>query len=308
MAGSKLPNIGYDYKFKPEEIRRFMLVLYKKDDNTLNKVTLVNAALKATWTALFDVPNFSADTSGKVVCSPLCFGAGATSGEATAFDTNGYFRVLQDGSVDFTFLFYDVAPAIAKQLRSLADFNIAAWPVTQDTKVLGVKDGTDLKPLRIQNLTCPNYTPPTRDSVAILECKFRLDAGSDMNNLVAVQVADADVTDDSDFYSLRDVTATAASPAVTGCTLVFKLDEVDPSAPGTDIYLTSSSVLHSSIKFADAAGGADKALAGAGSLTYVAGTHTFTVNEAALLTTLHVYTPHVTVAGFDITCAPITIP
>jgi len=308
MAGSNLPNIGYNFTFKPDEIRRFMFVLYKKDDNTLNKVTLANAAVKATWTALMDVPNFSADTSIKVVPTPLCFGAGAVAGEPLAFDQNGYFRVLQDGSVDFEYTFYDIAPKLVGQMKDLQNFAIAAYPVTQDTQVLGIKDGTDLKPIRIQNLTTPNYTPPTREKVSELVCKFRLETGSDMNNMVAVAIASADVTDDSDFYSLRDVTGTVGTPATTGCTLVFEMDDVDPSAPGTKLYLTSSSVLHSSIKFADRAGGADKSLAGSGSLTYVAGTHTFTVNESALLTTAHTYDVHVTVSGFDITCGAVVVP
>lgn len=308
MAGSNLPNVGYDFTFKPEEIRRFMFVLYKKDDNTLNKVTHAGAVLKATWTALFDLPNFSDDTSGKVVVTPMCFGGGAVAGEPVAFDQNGYFRVLQDGSVDFEFTFYDIAPKLVGQMKDLQNFSIAAWPVTNDTRVMGIKDGADLKPIRIQNLTVPNYTPPTREAVATLTCKFRLETGSDMNNMVAVSMTDADVNDDSDFYSLRDVSVTVGTPATTGCTLVFTMDDVDPSAPGTTLYLTSSSVLHSSIKFADRAGGADISLAGAGSLTYDASTHTFTVNESALLTTQHTYDVKVTVSGFDIATGAVVVP
>lgn len=308
MAGSKLPNIGYNYTFKPEEIRRFMFCFYKKDDNTLNKVSLSNAVLKATWTTLMDTYNFAADCSVKVVPTPLCFGAGAVSGEPTAFDTNGYFRVLQDGAVDFEFIFYDVAPAIARQMKSLADYALAVYPVTQDTRVLGVKDGTDLVPLRVQNLTVPNYTPPTRESVAQLSCKFRLDTGSAMNSLVAVTIASADVTDDSDFYSLRDVTGTVGSPATTGCTFVLAYNDTDPSAPGTALYLSDSNIAFGDIAFADAAGGADKVLAGAGSLSYVAATHTFTVNESALLTSGHTYTLKIAESGFDIVCGSVAVP
>ena len=308
MAGSKLPNIGYNYSFKPEEIRRFMFVLYKKDDNTVNKVTIVNAAIKATWTALFDKPHFSADTSDKIVCTPLCYGAGGVAGEATSFDTNGYFRVLQDGAVDFSFIFYDVAPAIVRQMRDLADYQIAAYPVTQDTRVIGIKDGADLKPLRIQNLTVPNYTPPTRESVATLECKFRLDTGSNMNDLVAVTVASADVTDDSDFYSLRDVTGTVTTPAVTGCIVSLAYDDVDPSAPGTAIYLAAASVPFGAISFQDRAGGSAIVLASAGSISYDTATHLHTINEAALLTTAHTYDLNITVSGFDITCGAVVVP
>jgi len=308
MAGSKLPNIGYNYSFKPEEIRRFMFVLYKKDDNTVNKVTLANAAVKATWTALFDLPHFSADTSTKVVTTPLCFGAGGVSGEPTAFDTNGYYRVLQDGAIDFEFIFYDVAPSIARQMKSLADYALAVYPVTQDTRVLGVKDGLDLLPLRVQNLTVPNYTPPTRESVAQLSCKFRLDTGANMNNLVAVTVASADVTDDADFYSLRDVTGTVAPPAVTGCTVSLAYNDLDPSAPGTILYLAAASVPYTAVSFQDRAGGAAIPLAGAGSISYDTATHLHTINEATLLTTLHVYDLNITVSGFDIVCGTVTIP
>lgn len=308
MAGSKLPNLGYNFTFKPEEIRRFMFCFYKKDDNTLNKVSLSNAALKATWTALFDLPSWSADTSTKVVPTPLCYGAGAVAGEPTAFDTNGYYRVLQDGAIDFEFIFYDVAPKVAEQLKSLSDYAIAAYAVTQDTRVLGVKDGTDLLPFRIQNLTCPNYTPPTRESVSTLTVKFRLETGANMNNMVGVTIASADVTDDSDFYSLRDVTGTVGTPATTGCTLVLAYDDVDPSAPGTVLYLGSANIAFGDIKFTDRAGGSDISLAASGSLTYVAATHTFTVNESGLLTTQHTYDVHITESGFDITCGAVVVP
>ena len=149
MAGSKLPNIGYNYGFKPEEIRRFIFTLYKKDSGALNSVTIADADTLATWTALMDKPNFSADTSDKVVVTPLCYGAGGVAGEASAFDTNGYYRVLQDGSIDFEFIFYDIAPACVANLKELQDYAIAAWAVTQDTRIMGVKDSANLKPFRI---------------------------------------------------------------------------------------------------------------------------------------------------------------
>jgi hypothetical protein len=310
MAGSKLPNIGYDYKFTPDEIRRFGFTLYKNDANVVNSLVLatVLGAPKTTLQAKFNKYNFEADTSDKIVFTPLCYAAGAVAGEPTAFDQNGYYRVLKQGTYDFNYTFYDIAPKLAAQMQDISNYQIAAWLVTSDNKLLCLLDGANIKPLRIQNMNTPDYTPPTSETVSTLTCKFRLETGADTANMVTVDLSDMEVTDDDDFFSLRDVTGTVSAPAVTGCDVILAVDYKDPTAPNTAIYLTGSSVVYTTVTFTDNATSADITLAAAGSISYSASTHKHTISEAGLLTTQHTYTLKIRVSGFDITCGVVTVP
>ena len=305
---TNLSNVGYNWKFTPEEIRRFLFCLTLKDDASANSVTLANAALLNAWQTLFNTYNFADDTSIKVVCSPIVYGVTPERGEDKVFDENNYFRKLADGDYDVSAMLYDLAPKQVAGLKALQDYSISVYLITAATQVLGASDGTNLTPFKIQNLTVQDYGITSSEGVSQVILKFRLKNPNELNDMVAITVADADATSDVDFFPLRNVTGAVASPAVTGCTVGLTLDNVDPNNPATAIYMTGDHVTYDLVTFTDQTDDSDEVLAAAGSISYSAATHLHTINEAALLTTGHTYTLKIAVSGYDITCGDVVVP
>lgn len=305
---SNLANPGYNYKFIPEETRRFIFCLTHKTDGTENYITLADAVTLANWQTLFNTYNFASDPAIKFICSPMVFGVTPEQAESKAFDENNYFRKLADGDYDVSAMLYDVCPSTIAALKDLENYNVSVYMVTTETQVQGRSDGTNLIPIKIQNTDVQDYKITSSDGVSQVVMKFRLKTANEMNSLVAVTIASADVTSDVDFFSLRDVTGTVDTPAVTGCNVILALDDLNPSDPSTAIYLTDSLIAFGDITFTDQADDSDVTLADGDSLSYDSATKKHTINEAALLTAGHTYTLKVSESGYDVTCGDVVVP
>lgn len=304
---STIANIGYDLGLNHGPIRRLVFCLTTNDSGTANVLSLANAAAIANWRTKFNTYNFAADTSVKFVPTPLCYEAAFEDGEPTYWEIEDYRRTMRQAPSDMVFSLLDPSPYILKNLADLEDSVVSVFFITSDNKAIGIKDGTDLKPLPLQanSLSVPYYKPAGYDVGSQNIVRFRLSSGSDRNNIVAVTIADGTVTDVADFFSLRAGTGTVASPATTGCVITTALTDVNPSAPATAIRMTG--MVYGEITFTmTTTPFTIKSLAGAGSLTEVSGV--YTINESALLTSGKSYTAKISKSGFDIVCDTVTVP
>src|SRR3989338_4230118 len=80
-----------------EEVKRIGFTSVKKEDGTKNSMTKTNAALLATWTALFNKYNFRTDVLEKVVVTPIIFDVKAEQGDGSVFERAGFSKNMADG-------------------------------------------------------------------------------------------------------------------------------------------------------------------------------------------------------------------
>lgn len=280
------------------EIKRFLFVSYKDASGAENKISVSDAAAIANWQTLFDKYNFSSDKLTKVVPSTLIFEAAPEQGDPEVFDTAGYYKKTKEGDYNWNFMLNDVDPYYVKQMKLMERNNLAVFMVDTNNKVWGKKSGTDLYPIRLQNINVRNFNPPAYQSISQEQVTFRLYDPEDMNDLYGVTVADGDVYDDGDFYSLVNATGTVSSPAVTGCQVVIATDAESVAVTG---------IVYGEITFRDQADSSTATLAASGSLTE-SPDGTYVINEAALLTTGHTYTLEISHSGYDITCGDVVVP
>jgi hypothetical protein len=296
---SNLTNIGVDLGFTHAPIRRLVFCLTSNDSGVANVLTLSNAAVLANWQAKFNTYAFAADTSLKFMASPLVREFAKADVEAVWWEVEDYKVKMHNPNVDVTFSILDPSPYILKNMAALEDDLVSVFLITENCEAIGIKDGANLKPIPIKSgsLSVPPYNPRGYSEGSKNVISFRLNVYNDLNSLVAVTIASADVNDDTDFFSLRSCTATVTVPATTGCVITPVVDDVDPSAPGTAIPVTG--IVHGEITLTDqAAPYTVKSLAGSGSLTYLSGV--YTVNESSLLTSGHTYTLKISHAGYDL--------
>jgi len=297
---SNLTNIGIDLGFIHDSIGRMIICLTTDDSGTTNKISLSNAAAIANWQTQFNQYAFLSDASDKYVPTPILREVVKEEGEATFWEVEDYKRKMRNADVDISASLLDPSPYILKNLAEYEDETISAWFITTDTipKAIGILDGTDLKPfpIKVNSFSVPNYSPGGYEEGSRNVFTFRLNSGADLNSIVSVAIADADVTDDTDFFSLRTSSATISSPALTGCVFTPTVDDVDPTAPATDINITG--IVFGEVVFRDRANDSTVSLADANSISYSSGA--YTVNEAGLLTTGHTYDIETSHSGYDV--------
>lgn len=296
-----LPNLGkWLERFRFGEIKRVGFTLKYKEDGTANSISTTNAALLASWQALFDKRNFDSDVMEKVVITPVIHDCKAEQADGDIYENSGYERELRGGKYDIAFLIEEPHPDIAKQLDELEESSVAIYLFDQDGKVGGKKVGVNLYPI-VCNVRAKEWKLQDREDTGKVTVMITLKNPKDINSFEWVQVAngsvDADIEDETQFYSLFDTSSTVTSPAVTGCAFTLTTDRYEETVLG---------VVYTEITFEDQADGTIEPLASADSLTYADGV--YTVNEATLLTTAHVYTLHIDKDEYDSPEATVTVP
>jgi hypothetical protein len=276
---AELQNIGQNRGLIYQSIKRFVICLTKTDSATDNVISMSDAAAIANWQALFDTRSWDDDPSVKFVPTPIIRQVTKEDTEPVFWEVEDYKVKMRNAVVDLSFALLDPEPGLLARLATYEDQTISVFPITEDNKALGIIDGTDLKPIPIKDgsFSVPNYNPRGYEEGST-NLTMRLNAGSDMNNLGYVEIADADVFSDSDFYSLYDatMTETSGSPATTGGTFTIVLDDVDPSTPATTQNVTG--VVYTEVLVKKFGAGSFVALAASGSISESA--NVYTINEA----------------------------
>jgi len=298
---STLTNIGLDLGFTHAPIRRLIFCLTTNDSAAANVISLADAATLANWQTQFNQYTHLDDHSDRFVCTPLVREVVKEAVDATYWEVEDYKTKMRNGYADISFSLLDPSPYILANLKPYEDQTISVFLITEDSEAIGIKDGTDLKPIPIKvgSFSVPDWSPRGYEEGSRNVITFRLNVATDLNSVVAVTIASSDIYDDTDFYSLRDVTATIASPAVTGCTFTPVVDDVDPSAPSTAIPVTGI-VFGEVIFMLNESPWTEVSLAAEGSISYLAGV--YTVNEGALLTADKDYELKISHAAYD--CIP----
>lgn len=305
MAG--LSNLGKDLGLIHDPIRRLIFCKTLDDSGSENVISLTDAVVLANWQTQFDQYSHLSDYSDRFVPTPKVRQVSKDDLEPEYWEVEDYKRKMRNGYADLNFSLLDPSPYILGNLAPWEDETLSVFMLSEDAKVIGILDGSNLKPLPIKDgsFSVPNWSPGGYDEGSTNVVTFRLDSATDLNSVVAITIASADATSDSDFYSLRDSSMVIDNEAVTGCTFAPTVDDVDPEAPGTSIPITG--ILHSEITFKDQATPfTEVTLAASGSLTYSGGV--YTVNEAALLTTGHTYDLLIEHSGFDIIKQDVVVP
>ena len=297
-CANPLSNPGNYCDVAIDEIRRVLFVNKYKDDGTLNYITQSNAAAIANWQTLFDKPDFSSSIMEKVVPSHQVWGLTTEQEDNVVDDNNGYLIKLADGNYTVSYEHILLEPYSVKQYKSLEEQTLAVYFVDADDRVWGKKSGVNLYPVDILGVQFSNFSPKTREAASKTMCKFRIKNATDMNELTSVTIADGDVTSDDDFYSLIDADIAISSPAVTGCVAVIDTAQGDVAVTG---------IAYTAFTFVDQADGSTATLAGVGSVTE-SPNGTYTINEAALLTTAHTYDLQVTLSGYNISVGEVVVP
>lgn len=304
---SNIANLGLDLGLNTGPIRRIAVTLTTNDSGSSNTISLSDAAAIANWRVLWNTYNFASDTSVKAVPTPLLYAAGFSDGKPSYWEVEDYRRKMRNAPSDFEATLPDCAPYIIKNMDDWESQILSAWLYTEDNYVLGILNGSNLDPLPMQpnSYSAPYYNPAGYDTGSDNKIGFRLSSGVDRNSIVAVKITDGSVTTAADFFSLRNVTGTITSPAVTGCVVSTALDDVNPAAPGTTIRMLGAA--YTAFTFTDNDGvSGDVTLDSSASLTEVSGV--YTIDEATLLTAGHAYTLKVAVSGYDVTCGTVTVP
>ena len=301
-----IANIGINRGFTHGAIRRVGFCLKTITAGTDNYISLANAAAIANWQAKQNVWDHSADPSLRVLWTTIIYKATSTPGDPVVWEIEDFKEQMRAGTEDMAFSVINPSPQYMDRLIDLKNDTIAVYFLTEYNEVLGMKDGANMKPFPLQfgSLSIPNYKTRGYSEGSENIFSFRLLSGTDKNRMCKVVVADGDVTSDEDFYSLEPATGTIGSPATTGCTITPVCDNYDPDDPGTSIPVTG--ITYGLITFVDQADDSPHTLTGAGNLTYLSGV--YTVNQAAILTSGHVYDVQIDMPRYQITCGTVTVP
>ncbi len=302
-----LPNAGYNRGFNPGRTVRLIFCRTLSDSSTTNQIPLSDAAAIANWMAKFNLPAFESNEDEKFICTPIIYEVAEAETEATFWEVENYKQEMIPAPVDISYSMLNVSPYIVKNMELWKSYNLSVYRLTDTQYAQGMLNSTNLKPYRIQpgSFSVQNYKSRGYEVGSKTVVSFRLLAGSDANETVAVNIADGDYSDDTQFFSLIDATGTITSPAVTGCVCTLACDDVDPIDPATSIPVTG--IVYTEITFRDQADGVTTVtLAASGSISQTGGV--LTINEAALLTAGHTYDLEIRKSGYNIVCGDVVVP
>ena len=303
-----LTNPGYNRGYSPGRTVRLIFCLTLNESSTTNQISLADAAAKANWLAKFDLPAFESNEDEKFIPTPVVYEVAEEETEATFWEVEDYKQEMISAPVDISYSMLNVSPYIVKNMETWKSYNMSVYRLTDTHYVQGQLSGANLKPFAIQpgSFSVQNYKNRGYDVGSKVVVSFRLLAGANANETVAVQIADSDVdySDDTQFPSLIDATGAITSPAVTGCVCTMTCDDVNPVAPATSIPVTG--IVYTEVTFRDQADDSPVTLAASGSISQTGGA--LTVNEAALLTAGHTYTLEIRKSGYNIVCGDVVVP
>ncbi len=299
-CNSPLGNFGQACKLNNvSEIKRVIFVSMLDATGAQNKILKSALVAKAGLQAKFDLPNFSDDVMNKFVVTPMLYDVVSAQGDPTLYDQGGYMKKTADGNYDIT---ANLNEAVARQIaamKGIEEKQIGVYLVDNDTRVIG-KDGkilgdeTYLYPIALQTFNIQNFNLPSYNGISQEPISMRVLTPSDMNYLYSVQVADANVASDSDFYSLIDVDTVISSPAITGCTAVLSSNWDSSAITGFVV---------GDFKLYDNAA-PTVAITPSGVTESPNGTY----NVAATLTAGHTYTLKVTKSKYDVATGTVVVP
>jgi hypothetical protein len=302
-----ISNIGINRGFTHGAIRRVGFILKSTTAGTDNLISIADADTLANLQAKQNVWDHSADTSLRLLWTSIVYKATSTPGDPVTWEVEDFKEEMRAGVEDMAFSLLNPSPQYMDRLIALKASVLGVYFLTEYDELLGMKDGVNIKPFPVQfgSLSIPNYKTRGYSEGSENIFSFRLLSGVDKNKMISVVVDDGDVTSDEDFFSLEPATGTIGAPAVTGCTITPVCDNYNPTdAAGTAIPVTG--ITYTMITFVDQADDSEVTLAAAGSLTYTGGV--YTVNEAALLTTAHVYDVEIEMPRYQVTCGIVTVP
>lgn len=301
-----LTNPGYNRGYNPGRTVRLIFTQTLNDSGTTNQITLADAAAKANWLAKFDIPEFETNEDEKFIATCLVYEFTQEESEAINWEVEDYVQEMVPAPVDNVYSLINVSPYMVKNMETWKSSNISVYKVTDTNYAEGMLNGTYLKPypiqpgsFRVQNYKGRGYQEGSKTLV-----RYRLLAGTDMNETVGVSIADANYADDTQFFSLINATGVITTPAVTGCVATITCDDVNPAAPSTAIAV--SGIAYTEITFRDQADDSTVTLAASGSISQVGAV--LTINEAALLTTGHTYTLEIRKSQYNIVCGDVVVP
>lgn len=306
-CNTNLTNIGNgDCKLNIGRIRRMMFTSLRKEDQTYNYITKADAATLAAWQTLINKYSFDTDKLEKVVPTPTLYEVVAEQTDSSAHDSDGYYEKIKDGDITITATLKSVHPGVIRAFKDLEKTTLGVYLIDDDGRIGGKESGINLYPVPIIGLDVQNFMLKGED-ISMSTFKFRIKNPEDMNYLYLVELATGDALSESDIYSLIDGTCVVTSPAVTGGVFTLTDDRYGEAIEGL---ATSGSTEYLYWKFYDNADPSTLIpLAADTSITESTTTPgQYTVNEAALFTTGHVYTLKLEAPGYDIPEATVTVP
>jgi hypothetical protein len=301
-----MDNIGRSQGFSIKDVERLIFLPRYKTSGAANVV--LKSALsshelpKATVQALFNTYWHVADPEIKWAATPRGVTFTPTYTAATPVETEWYKEYRQPGSFDIAFTFPGVDPAIGDGLNNIKSEQLAVIPVTYDGYAL-LKDtsSTTLTPMAVMDnsMDVTPFQPGGYNTSAQVLVTFRLNDVYEMNSLVGVKLTDMDVTSDTDFYSLIDVTATCSSATGSGVTIALAKTRPDVLQP--DVYDAITGLVYTEWSFVHSDGTVVN-LAGAGNNVETAGSYALTATLKAGVWTVKVSHP-----GYDVASTTFTV-
>ena len=305
---STIAPLGINRGYNIGRTIRLGFCLTTKDDGTPNRILKTDLTAIANLQAKFQVPDFATDPSIRIVCTPQIKEFADSPTEPEFWEVEDHKEEVVAARADVTASLINMSPYIAKYMEDYKNYNISYWEFTDLDYVEGISDGLYLRPKPIQSgsFATVQYGKRSYNTGSKTLLSFRRQTGVDINNVQAVKIADASVTDDSAFWSMIPATATlvAGTPAVTGCAFDVVCDDTVPSTPSTPINVTGN--IYDDISFVNTLTGVAIVLSGAGSISQSGAR--VTVNQSALLTSGQSYYVHDNHAKHNIPRFTITIP
>lgn len=308
----KLSNIGvFGQNYQFGKVRRLAFQLKYKEDGTRNKLTGSSGQITlATLQTLVNKHSYDSDVKEKLVITPFVYQYKPTPEDPTIYDNNDNFRLkTKEGDLTATFIMEMPHPGIVRQLKEYENYQIGMYQIDDDSRIGGYVDDTYIYPIECSLEVKPwkqfDYEDPTK-----LMCTIRFYNPLDINHFDFAQIVDADgddanINDNTQFYSLTDCKLTVTTPAVTGC--IVKVENKRLSTVGNSVGITG--LTYTDFQFRNQTTLATTALAGAGSITESTSVEgQYTINESALLTAGVSYWIEIIADKYDAVRAAVVVP